>query len=214
MKLPRAGQVCRARPPFLQHGPPDRRWVVVPALRLRLAANADPPPPLAGQSLNLSRSQGGHRRTRPTNKGFDEDNSNRTSSWPTTSRVRGSRCCSSTAPSGPTSFVRWLNSRRSAGSRGSPPARVRRSGGPAGGFDMQAADIVALLDHLEVDRAHFVGHSEGAMIVSYSQPHPRSGTVPGAARPLPSSSWLAASDFADLPIGTGVRGNGGSLPGG
>ena len=33
--------------------------------------------------------------------------------------------------------------------------------------------------------------------------------------PLPPSSWLAVSDFADL-LGswTGVRGDGGSLPGG
>src|SRR5687767_15984794 len=33
------------------------------------------------------------------------------------------------------------------------------SGGPAGGFDVQAADVVALLDHPGVDRAHLGGHS-------------------------------------------------------
>jgi pimeloyl-ACP methyl ester carboxylesterase len=73
------------------------------------------------------------------------------------------------------------------------------SGGPAGGFDMQATDIVALLDHIEVDRAHLVGHSEGAMIALVL-----AASYPGRVRslallePLPSSSWLAASDFADL----------------
>ena len=74
-----------------------------------------------------------------------------------------------------------------------------QSSGPAGGFDLQAADIVALLDHLEVNRAHLVGHSEGAMIAlglatSYLD-RVRSLAL---LEPLPSSSWLAASDFADL----------------
>ena len=73
------------------------------------------------------------------------------------------------------------------------------SRGPAGGFDVQAADIVALLDHLEVDRAHLVGHSEGAMIAlvlaSSSPDRVRSLAL---LEPLPSSSWLAASDFAGL----------------
>lgn len=73
------------------------------------------------------------------------------------------------------------------------------SGGQAGGFDLQAADIVALLDHVEVDRAHVVGHSEGAMIalvLAASYPdRVRSLTL---LEPLPSSRWLAASDFADL----------------
>lgn len=73
------------------------------------------------------------------------------------------------------------------------------SGGPVGDFDLQAADIVALLDHLEVDRAHLVGHSEGAMIALVL-----AASYPGRVRslallePLPSSSWLAAGDFADL----------------
>jgi len=31
------------------------------------------------------------------------------------------------------------------------------------GFDRFAADLVALLDHLDIERAHFVGHSGGAM---------------------------------------------------
>jgi pimeloyl-ACP methyl ester carboxylesterase len=73
------------------------------------------------------------------------------------------------------------------------------SGGPAGGFELQAADIVALLDHLEVDRAHLVGHSEGAMIALVL-----AASYPGRARsltllePLPSSSWLAAGEFAEV----------------
>jgi pimeloyl-ACP methyl ester carboxylesterase len=73
------------------------------------------------------------------------------------------------------------------------------SGGAAGGFDEQAADIVALLDHLEVDSAHLVGHSEGAMIAL-----PLAASAPDRVRslvllePLPSSAWLAASDHSDL----------------
>jgi len=73
------------------------------------------------------------------------------------------------------------------------------SGGPAGGFGMQAADIVALLDHLEVDRAHLVGHSEGAMIaLVLAASDPDRVRSLALLEPLPSSSWLAASDFADL----------------
>lgn len=73
------------------------------------------------------------------------------------------------------------------------------SGGPAGGFDLQAADIVALLNHLEVDRAHLVGHSEGAMIaLVLAATHPDRVRSLALLEPLPSSSWLAASDFADL----------------
>jgi pimeloyl-ACP methyl ester carboxylesterase len=73
------------------------------------------------------------------------------------------------------------------------------SGGPAGGFDVQAADIVALLDHVCVDRAHFVGHSEGAMIaLVLAASYPDRVRSLALLEPLPSSSWLAASDFADL----------------
>ena len=74
-----------------------------------------------------------------------------------------------------------------------------QSGGPAGGFAVQAADIVALLDHLDVGRAHIVGHSEGAMIallLAASQPdRVRSLAL---LEPLPPSSWLAASEHAEL----------------
>jgi pimeloyl-ACP methyl ester carboxylesterase len=73
------------------------------------------------------------------------------------------------------------------------------SGGTAGGFGTQAADIVALLDHLGVDRAHLVGHSEGAMIaLVLAASSPDRVRSLALLEPLPSSSWLAASDFADL----------------
>ncbi|WP_109508825.1 alpha/beta fold hydrolase [Nocardioides speluncae] len=73
------------------------------------------------------------------------------------------------------------------------------SGGPAGGFDTQAADVVALLDHLDVDRAHLVGHSEGAMIaLVLAASHPDRVRSLTLIEPLPSSGWLAASKFADL----------------
>jgi pimeloyl-ACP methyl ester carboxylesterase len=74
------------------------------------------------------------------------------------------------------------------------------SGGPAGGFDVQAADGVALLDHLGVDRAHLVGHSEGAMIaLVLAASYPDRVRSLALLEPLPSSGWLAAGDFADLP---------------
>ncbi|WP_083933244.1 alpha/beta fold hydrolase [Kribbella catacumbae] len=73
------------------------------------------------------------------------------------------------------------------------------SGGPAGGFDQQAADIVALLNHLGVDRAHLVGHSEGAMIaLVLAASHPDRVRSLALLEPLPPSSWLAAGEFAEL----------------
>ena len=73
------------------------------------------------------------------------------------------------------------------------------SGGAGGGFGMQALDIVALLDHLEVDRAHLVGHSEGAMIaLVLAASYPDRVRSMALLEPLPSSSWLADSGFADL----------------
>jgi pimeloyl-ACP methyl ester carboxylesterase len=72
------------------------------------------------------------------------------------------------------------------------------SGGPAGGFDMQTADIVALLDHLDVDRAHLVGHSEGAMIaLVLAASYPDRVRSLALLEPLPPLTWVAASDFAE-----------------
>ena len=74
-----------------------------------------------------------------------------------------------------------------------------QSGGPAAGFGVQAADIVALLDHLDVDRAHVIGHSEGAMIaLVLAASYPDRVRSLALLEPLPPSSWLAASDHADL----------------
>ncbi|MCP2245873.1 alpha/beta fold hydrolase [Lentzea aerocolonigenes] len=76
------------------------------------------------------------------------------------------------------------------------------TGGPAGGFDVQAADIIALMDHLDVDRAHVVGHSEGAMIaLVLASSHPDRVRSLALLEPLPSSSWLVASEYAEL-LGT------------
>jgi pimeloyl-ACP methyl ester carboxylesterase len=73
------------------------------------------------------------------------------------------------------------------------------SSGPAGGFELQAADIVALLDHLRVDRAHLIGHSEGAMIaLVLAASSPDRVRSLALLEPLPSSSWLVTSDYADL----------------
>jgi pimeloyl-ACP methyl ester carboxylesterase len=74
------------------------------------------------------------------------------------------------------------------------------SGGSAAGFGVQAADIVALLDHLDVDQAHVLGHSEGAMVAMVmAASYPDRIRSLALLEPLPSSTWLAASDFADLP---------------
>ena len=74
-----------------------------------------------------------------------------------------------------------------------------QSGGSAAGFGVQAADIVALLDHLDVDGAHVIGHSEGAMIaLVLAASYPDRVRSLALLEPLPSSTWLAASSFADL----------------
>lgn len=76
------------------------------------------------------------------------------------------------------------------------------SGGPGGAFEDQVADGVALLDHLEVDSAHLVGHSEGAMIVmDVAAAHPERVRSLALLEPLPPFPWVAASGFADI-LGT------------
>lgn len=76
------------------------------------------------------------------------------------------------------------------------------TGGPSGGFEVQAADLVALMDHLDVNRAHLVGHSEGAMIaLVLAASHPDRLRSLALLEPLPSRSWLVASEYADL-LGT------------
>lgn len=79
---------------------------------------------------------------------------------------------------------------------------------PAGDLDAQAADAVALLDQLEVDRAHLVGHSLGAMIaLVFGSAYPDRVRSMALLEPLPPNSWTAASDFADLlePFGSAVE---------
>ncbi|WP_350273999.1 alpha/beta hydrolase [Kribbella sp. HUAS MG21] len=73
------------------------------------------------------------------------------------------------------------------------------SSGPAGSFADQVADAVALLDHLEVDSAHFVGHSEGAMIaMDVAAAHPERVRSLVLLEPLPAFGWLAASEHAGI----------------
>jgi pimeloyl-ACP methyl ester carboxylesterase len=47
------------------------------------------------------------------------------------------------------------------------------------GFDRFAADLVALLDHLDIERAHFVGHSGGgqALLMLGTRALPRARTL-------------------------------------
>jgi pimeloyl-ACP methyl ester carboxylesterase len=76
------------------------------------------------------------------------------------------------------------------------------SSGPAGGFDAQVADAVGLLDRIEVDSAHLVGHSEGAMIVmEVAAAHPERVRSMALLEPLPPFTWVAVSQFADI-LGT------------
>lgn len=71
--------------------------------------------------------------------------------------------------------------------------------GPAGGFDDQVADAVALLDRLEVDSAHLVGHSEGAMIaMDIASAHPERVRSLVLLEPLPPFNWLAAGDHTHI----------------
>jgi pimeloyl-ACP methyl ester carboxylesterase len=72
------------------------------------------------------------------------------------------------------------------------------SSGPAGGFESQVADAVALLDHLEIDAAHVVGHSEGAMIgLSLAAEHPERVRSLSLLEPLPPIGWMAANGLTD-----------------
>jgi pimeloyl-ACP methyl ester carboxylesterase len=73
------------------------------------------------------------------------------------------------------------------------------SSGPAGGFDAQVADAVALLDHLGVDAAHVVGHSEGAMIgLALAAAHPERVRSLSLLEPLAPTGWLATHGFGDV----------------
>lgn len=73
------------------------------------------------------------------------------------------------------------------------------SSGRAGGFDAQMADAVALLDHLGVDAAHVVGHSEGAMIgLALAAGHPERVRSLSLLEPLAPTGWLATNDFGEV----------------
>ena len=74
-----------------------------------------------------------------------------------------------------------------------------QSGGPAGDFDAQVADAVALLDHLGIDAAHVVGHSEGAMIgLALAAAHPERVRSLSLLEPLAPTGWLAANGFGEV----------------
>lgn len=73
------------------------------------------------------------------------------------------------------------------------------SSGPAGGFDDQVADAVALLDHLGVDAVHVAGHSEGAMIgLALAAAHPERVRSLSLLEPLAPTGWLAANGFGEV----------------
>jgi pimeloyl-ACP methyl ester carboxylesterase len=73
------------------------------------------------------------------------------------------------------------------------------SSGPAGGFDAQVADAVALLDHLGVDAAHVLGHSEGAMIgLALAAAHPERVRSLSLLEPLAPTGWLAANGHDEV----------------
>ena len=136
------------------------------ALGLRLAANADPVGCSVGQS-RIGGSQGGHHRIETDEQGVAMKTTN----------VDGIELAYDVQGVGETVlFIHgaiWADFLRPLADEpafsGFQRIRYHRRGygksrAPAGGFDVQAADILALLDHIEVDRAHMVGHSEGAMI--------------------------------------------------
>jgi pimeloyl-ACP methyl ester carboxylesterase len=90
-----------------------------------------------------------------------------------------------------------------------------RSGKPAGegGYGRElGADVLRLLDHLGLQRAHLVGHSMGAVVASYAAVrHPqRFATASLLAPPFYPDSAAAASVLSpvadDLERGDGLRG--------
>lgn len=73
------------------------------------------------------------------------------------------------------------------------------SSGPAGGFDAQVADAVALLDHLGVDSAHVLGHSEGAMIgLALAAANPARVRSLSLLEPLAPTGWLETSGSREV----------------
>src|SRR4030095_4721867 len=151
------------RPPFLQHGPLDRRWVAIPTPS---DAGWQPMPILSAArspSLQSDARKAGTTGTRPTNQGGPMKTTN----------VNGIELAYDVQGEGePVLFIHGAIFADFLRPLAEQPAfsgfhRIRyhrrgygASGGPAGGFDMQAADIVALLDHLRGDRAPLCGHRE------------------------------------------------------
>ncbi len=94
---------------------------------------------------------------------------------------------------------------RGHGGSGKPPGD--------GGYGRELGeDVVRLLDHLRIERAHLVGHSMGAVVASYAAVrHPdRIATASLLAPPFFADSAAAAAELspvvADLERGDGLRG--------
>ncbi len=86
-------------------------------------------------------------------------------------------------------------------------AASRELPGPFG-VDAHAADVLALLDHLELERPLLVGHSLGAYIVShFAVAHPdrvRAVVLVDGGLPIPGTEGVDPQAFADAFLGPAI----------